>query len=510
MTDTNKYGLKAETLEAIQQAIAKVEPISKVILYGSRAKGNYRNGSDIDITLFGKKLDHNNSVYPLMDELEELYLPYTFDISIFKDISNPNLVDQINRVGKVFYEQHSGRDSKSHPELSLPKGWEVKRLGDVCDFQNGFAFKSKLFRENGIPIVRITNIQNGSLDLTKIVYANSDDYKQDLSKYYIANGDLLIAMSGATTGKIGIHKTDGVLLLNQRVGKFIPKPNLNKSFLYNYLITKVEESLAISAGAAQPNLSTEQIKNFSIPLPPLPEQQRIVSILDRAFAAINKAKANAAQNLMNAKELFESYLQQVFENKGEDWEEKRLGELSFVKSGGTPSRAKPEYWEGNIAWYSSGELNNMYTKTPERHINELAIENSNAKIFPKGSLLIGMYDTAALKMSIIDRDATFNQAISGVKPNKNIDLRFILHSINSIKPELLNLRRGVRQKNLSLQKIKQIPISLPSLQEQQHIVSKLEALQKETKHLEEIYTKKIADLEDLKKSVLQKAFRGEL
>jgi predicted nucleotidyltransferase len=101
------FGLDPETIQAIRQAIAKVTPISKVLLYGSRAKGNYRNGSDIDIALFGEKLSLNDSVYPLMDELEELLLPYTFDISIFDDIENPELVEHINRVGLVFYEREN-------------------------------------------------------------------------------------------------------------------------------------------------------------------------------------------------------------------------------------------------------------------------------------------------------------------------------------------------------------------------------------------------------------------
>ena len=100
-----KYGLKKETLKAIHQAIAKIGTINKVVLYGSRAKGNYRNGSDIDITLIGKELTLANSIYPLMDELEELYLPYTFDISIFDHIDNENLVEHINRVGKLFYKK---------------------------------------------------------------------------------------------------------------------------------------------------------------------------------------------------------------------------------------------------------------------------------------------------------------------------------------------------------------------------------------------------------------------
>ncbi len=98
-----KYGLKKETLKSIQNAIEHVPAIEKVVLYGSRAKGNYRIGSDIDITLFGENLTLDNSVYPLMDLLDELYIPYSFDISIFEHIDNKDLVEHIQRVGKTIY-----------------------------------------------------------------------------------------------------------------------------------------------------------------------------------------------------------------------------------------------------------------------------------------------------------------------------------------------------------------------------------------------------------------------
>jgi len=99
------YGLSTETLEEITAAFMQCSKIEQVILYGSRAKGNYRNGSDIDITLMGKDLRLDNSVYPLMDIFGESLLPYSFDISIFKDIENENLVEHIERVGKVLYER---------------------------------------------------------------------------------------------------------------------------------------------------------------------------------------------------------------------------------------------------------------------------------------------------------------------------------------------------------------------------------------------------------------------
>jgi type I restriction enzyme, S subunit len=150
---------------------------------------------------------------------------------------------------------------------------------------------------------------------------------------------------------------------------------------------------------------------------------------------------------------------------------KRLGDIAEVQSGGTPLVSNKANWGSDIPWYSSGELNEEYTTVPERHISRHGLNNSNAKLFPKGSLLIGMYDTAALKMSILDRDAAFNQAIAGVKPATGIDLLFVLRAITNVKLKLLSQRRGVRQKNLSLAKIKDIEIELPPLPEQRRIVA---------------------------------------
>jgi type I restriction enzyme S subunit len=156
------------------------------------------------------------------------------------------------------------------------------------------------------------------------------------------------------------------------------------------------------------------------------------------------------------------------------WETRKLGEIADVQSGGTPLVHNKTYWNGDIAWYSSGELNDLHTSAPERHISRAGLENSNAKLFPAGSLLIGMYDTAALKMSVLDRPAAFNQAIAGVRPNDQIDLVFVLHAINAIKDEILERRRGVRQKNLSLGKIKDIELLMPPLPEQRRIVGILD------------------------------------
>jgi len=393
----------------------------------------------------------------------------------------------------------------------LREGWEVRKLGEVCEVQRGSSprpiRKYITDDENGVNWIKIGDTKN----VDKYIYTTRQKITKEGSEKsrYVKHGDFILSNS-MSFGKPYIMKTEGYI----HDGWFVLRLHnfINPEYFFQLLSSPLvnEQFYNLASGSVVKNISGDLVKKVILPVPPLQEQEKIVALLDEAFLAIEKAKTNAELNLQNAKELFESYLQDVFENHGEGWEEKSLGEIAVVKSGGTPLRSKKEYWDGNIAWYSSGELNELFTIKPHRYINNLAIKNSTAKIFPKGSLLIGMYDTAALKMSILDRDATFNQAIAGVQPNDNIDLTFILNSINSIKPEILNLRRGVRQKNLNLTKIKNIPIFLPPIQEQKTIVKRLNTLQEQTKKLESIYTQKLSDLDELKKSILQKAFNGEL
>lgn len=174
----------------------------------------------------------------------------------------------------------------------------------------------------------------------------------------------------------------------------------------------------------------------------------------------------------------------------------QLGDVCFVKAGGTPSRNNSKYWEGSIPWYSSGELNDIYTKDSKEFITEQGLNNSNTSLFPKGSLLIGMYDTAAFKMSILDREGTFNQAVCGIKPNEQFNLLFLLIYFLMNKEEYLRHRVGVRQRNLNKGFISALKIPLIPLEIQLEIVTKLEKEQdlvNANKKLIEIFEQKIKD-----------------
>lgn len=166
---------------------------------------------------------------------------------------------------------------------------EYYPLSEVCDFQNGFAFKSSFFKDSGYPILRITNISEGNKIGNNFVYFNKEDYKENLENFIVERSSIVIAMSGATTGKIGYNYSNTTYYLNQRVGKFIPnKKRLNNRFLFYWLQTQNKNISRIStASGSQPNLSSVELMKIKIPVPPLEIQEYIVNILDKFDSLVN-------------------------------------------------------------------------------------------------------------------------------------------------------------------------------------------------------------------------------
>ncbi|EAI9678952.1 restriction endonuclease subunit S [Campylobacter coli] len=196
---------------------------------------------------------------------------------------------------------------------NLPQGWEVKKLGDIVKLKNGFAFKSNLFCDIGIPIIRIKNIQNENIVLDDLVFCNPNDYKNNLDNYLIQKNDILIAMSGATTGKIGLYNLNNKAYLNQRVGLLRINNDILRKYIFWFLYCNSEQNLTNALGAAQPNLSTEQIHNIQIPLPKdIKEQERIVGILDELSSHVKNLKQNYQAQIKNLQELKKSLLDKAF------------------------------------------------------------------------------------------------------------------------------------------------------------------------------------------------------
>lgn len=286
------FGLRPFSLEKINlhflKHLFRSTPIRKSI--AKTASGVTR--FNISKTRFG------NILIPLPTLAEQARIVGILDTF---SASIENLKEQIAQRRKQ-YEHY--RDKLL--DLEGKEGVEMKTLGEVCDFQNGFAFKSSLFKNKGIPIIRITNIDGRKIKLNDCMFFDLDDYPHiNMQPFRIYKNDILIAMSGATTGKIGIYDLDEIGFLNQRVGKFIPDFHvINYKYLYHFLIKQFNFIYLLAGGGAQPNLSSNKLmKECKIPLPSLQEQSRIVSILDTFEASI----ANLEAQLKERQKQYEYY-----------------------------------------------------------------------------------------------------------------------------------------------------------------------------------------------------------
>ncbi|EAK0811236.1 restriction endonuclease subunit S [Campylobacter lari] len=409
---------------------------------------------------------------------------------------------------------------------NLPQSWEVKKLGEIFNIERGGSPRPiKEFltdKEDGINWIKIGDIKN-----QKYLYATEEKIIQEGLKKskLVIEGDLLVSNS-MSFGKPVIVKLqkgaihDGWLLLKEKI-------NLNKEYFY-YLFSSnfMYDFLSYQAsGSTVKNLNIDKLKQIEIPLPPLQEQERIVGILDESFAKIDESIKILEQDLLNLDELMQSALQKAFnplkDNTKENyklpqgWEWKSLSEIAVTSSGGTPSRKKKEYWEnGTIKWLKSGELNDGYISFIEENITQEAIENSSAKIFPKGTLLIAMYGATAGKLGILDLYSATNQAICAFlhKNNKNIKFfeKFLFYFLFVIRDKIIKDSFGGAQPNISQTYIKNLQIPLPPLQEQEQIALYLDELSSHVKNLKQNYQAQIKNLQELKKSLLDKAFQGRL
>lgn len=194
----------------------------------------------------------------------------------------------------------------------------------------------------------------------------------------------------------------------------------------------------------------------------------------------------------------------------EDWIEAELGDTFKTTSGGTPSRKRQDFYNGEIPWVKSGELDQGVILDTEEKISKLGLENSSAKLFPKGTLLIALYGATIGKLAFLGTDAATNQAICGIFINNHSDSRFLYYYLLKNRSKLISQGTGGAQPNISQTILKQLKIPLPPLPEQRAIVAKIEQLFSELDHGVAQLKKAQAQLKVYKQAVLKKAFEGEL
>lgn len=401
------------------------------------------------------------------------------------------------------------------------KNWEEKKLGEVCSIGDG-NYSSKYpkaseFVSEGIPFLTATNLKNGTVIPDGIRFISKEQHST-LIKGHVIQGDLVIVVRGSSTGNNSIvpEEYEGSNLNSQLAFLRVKEGILTSEFLFAVFNSPnvMKKVKAAISGAAQPQLPNNKLLEIKISYPTIGEQKRIVSILDEAFEAIATAKTNAEQNLKNAKELFESCLQGVFENKGEDWEERTLDELCKNVTVGFVGKMVNKYKETGIPFLRSQNIKPHQIDLKDViYIDQLFNAEIKKSQLSPGDLAIvrtGYPGTAAVIPESLPVSNCSDIVI--VKVGNKIDPFFLCYFFNSTYGKKLVLGNivGAAQKHFNVGAAKRVKIPVPSIEEQHIINIKLDALSAETKRLEAIYQKKITDLEELKKSVLQKAFNGEL
>lgn len=397
------------------------------------------------------------------------------------------------------------------------KNWEKTKLGEVCGFVRGpfgGSLKKNIFKTNGYAVYEQQHaIYDQFIDIRYFIDENKFN---EMKRFELKSGDIIMSCSG-TMGKIAIVPENiqkGII--NQALLKLSPSKKVSPIFLKLWMQSKsFQDSLKkYSGGAAIQNIASVSIlKQIEIPLPPLPEQQLIVSILDEAFTAIDKAKANAEQNLKNAKKIFESYLQGVFEKKGDDWLENKLGEV-LVKTETTDPTKNPD----TVFTYLDVSSVNKETKeieTPTILIGKDAPSRAK-KLIKTGDVIFATVRPTHSRVALIPEEFDKQVCSTGYfvlrsKDIVNNKLIFYFLLTKGFNERMEKLQKGASYPAVTDNDVRGILFRFPKSKEaQQSIVLQLDTLRTETQKLEALYEKKITDLEELEKSILAKAFAGEL
>ena len=385
----------------------------------------------------------------------------------------------------------------------------MARLEDVFSvIRNGASIK-QTDGAGGLPITRIETISNREVDRNKFGYAGIKDIGK-YHEYILRDGDILMSHinSEKHLGKVALYKKQGneiiihgMNLLMLRANESLVYPPFAAYYFETNMFLKQIQRIT-KKSVNQASFTVTALKEIEMPLPPLEEQRRIASLLDKVSNLIAKRRAQLDKLDLLVKARFVEMFGDPVRNN-HNYPSVKLGDLGEWSSGGTPSRNDSRYFTGDIDWYSAGELNSLYLEGAIEKITPEAIKHSAAKLFNAGSMLVGMYDTAAFKMGIIQKDSASNQACACITPHNDINIVWLYYELQLMRDFFLTQRHGVRQKNLSLSMIKDFQIPLAIKEKQVTFSYFVEQVNKSKLTIQQSLDK----LKMLKKALMQQYFR---
>lgn len=394
----------------------------------------------------------------------------------------------------------------------MKQGWEIKKLSAIGKAFNGNSINEKVKKDNytglqdGLPFIATKDVGFES----KIDYENGVRIPfNEINQFKIApsNTPLICAEGGSAGRKIGFTNQD--VCFGNKLFALVTNKNIDSKYIYYYFFSSsFQQNFSAEMTGIIGGVSMNKFKNIEIPVPPLAEQQRIVAILDECFSAIDQAKANTERNLKNARELFESYLQVEFYNG--DLETKTLDEVCVISSKLIDPRESNyqnliHVGAGNIE-SSTGKLYDLKTAKEENLI-------SGKFLFDESMVLYSKIRPYLKKVVNCRFKGLCSADVYPLKPlEKVITKDYLYHLL--LTNEFTNYAIAGSQRagmpKINREHLFAYEFKLPSLEEQQNVIRKLNALSAKTQELEKIYKQKLIDLDELRKTILQKAFTYEL
>lgn len=401
-------------------------------------------------------------------------------------------------------------------------GWPVRKIGEVCDLMTG-GTPSKSKPEYFIG-GNIKWLVSGDIHKKEIFDCDGRITEEGLnnsSAKYLPKNSVMIALNGQgkTRGTVALLRIEATC--NQSLVSIIPKDNneLISEYLYMYLHGRYEKirEMTGDGGNDRRGLNMPLIRSIEIPLPPISIQKRIVAILDQVVAGIDKARALTEQNLKNARELFESYLHQVFSKCGEGWIETTLGTITggvFTGPFGSLLH-KSDYIENGIplvnpAHITARGIEPDYRKT----VSKETAERLSSYIMKEGDIVIGRRGEMG-RCAIVSKDESGFLCGTGsffIKASSQCDGGYLVRYLRSAScvARLEKIAGGAVMPNLSNTELSNLKLVLPPFEKQTEVLNLVDELSSEIERVIAVYEQKLAALDELKKSLLHKAFTGEL
>lgn len=400
------------------------------------------------------------------------------------------------------------------PEFQDTEGWKEYILGDFLLEQPRYGINAPAvpFLEELPTYIRITDIsENGCFLPNPKVSVNHGA----INDFYLNIGDLVFARTGASVGKCYKYKEkDGKLVFAGFLIKVSPdQTRLSSDFLFQFTFTQQYWKWIdlTSTRSGQPGINSKELASMELYLPVKDEQQKIADCL----SSLDDLIEATAQKVRALEKHKKGLMQQLFPAEGKNvpdlrfpefqgtsvWDEKKLGKIGNFIGGGTPNTTNPEYWDGEILWYTPTEIKNGYLKSSNRKITKQGLKNSSAKLLPKGAILITTRATIG-DVAISKKECTTNQGFQSLVVNDSEINLFWFYWIIQHKEELIKKASGSTFKEIGKNEIINIIAYSAKKQEQQKIADCLSSIDE----LIEATTRKIEVLKEHKKGLMQQLF----